>query len=163
MELQTFLTIKHSDTNVFKLLKTLFCKKHIMTSGGSSTMEPEIIEAHLLSVVQSINADKGKDLLVSLIEETDDIEEFIAESCEWNAPDDEFIASFIHGGDGQNIIEAMVYFLGNLCSGIDVNASLSGDGFAIIYTWENNKVEQEYIDQEEEDWDEEWEDEDDDD
>ncbi len=124
-ELSTNLYFKHPDADIHNMLQTLF------KSGN---------ESDIIRIAKSLNTGKGESLAKYLIDYVDRFHDIVPEWCDTKSG--YCICTFTHGSEGDEWIEAIIEFLGKLCSGIDVRACLAGDDepYEIFYRLINRTV-----------------------
>lgn len=146
-ELHTTLYVQHPQQNIHTALKNLFPSINDKTEPQRDTFA-----ADLVARAAALNPGQGQALAEALCS---------AVGTEWGHAIDlmnELAAEtrgsrhgwhwwhFVHGSRGDDIMGAIVAFVGTLCPGVDVRACLCGDDdpWEIFYRWENGALVQQY-------------------
>lgn len=125
MELHAHIFVKHTDNNVHQLLSNLFTTPRTKNQPASQK-----IEQSLRRVSLALSPANGEALCTKLF---DTIKQTGSKPMvELKAEENWEIAGyhvyfFVHGWDGDTIVEAIITFIGELAPGADVRAWLQGD------------------------------------
>lgn len=150
-ELHTNLYIKHADSSLHDKLGRLF-----KTINDKPETDYAKLEENLFLEALSINPEHGEQCVSQLLK---------CIKNEWSSLSEELVAEsryechgfhcihFVHSSSGTETLQAIVQFIGDLASGVDVRACLVGDDdpWEVFYRYENGEMVYHYY---EPDWDE---------
>jgi len=144
-ELHTSVYFKHPSSETNSQLKDIF-----QSINDSPSPDPNLIEENIVNIAKSVNVDNGESLAKNLYNSIDIKEDLLAESRDIESG--YYTAYFVHGSEGEEIIESIIDFFGKLCPEIDARACLAGDDdpWEIFYRWETGKVKKEYFEPDDE-------------
>lgn len=125
MELHAHVFVKHADKKVHQLLSTLFTPPKTENQASTQTVEQSLRRVSL-----ALSPANGEALCIRLF---DTVKQTGSKpTVDLKAEDKWEIAGyhvyfFVHGGDGDAIVEAIITFIGELVPEVDVRAWLQGD------------------------------------